>query len=170
MKGVSLCSDVHHLPFRENSIDTVQCMQLSEHVEDPRKMVLEVYKALKPEGEVFLTVPFMYPYHEAPIDLNRWTLEGLNNLMEGFTPIQVGVLGGPTATLVEALHGWLSILFSFNSDKFYQVVYLILLPFLKPFKIIDRIFLNKYNSSHRLATMLYFYGKKMQRPSSDNDQ
>ena len=170
MKGVSLCSDVHDLPFRENSIDVVQCMQLSEHVEDPRKMALEIYKALKPEGEVYLTVPFMYPYHEAPIDLSRWTQEGLKNLMKEFTPIQVGVLGGPTATLVEALHGWLSILFSFNSDKLYQVVYLLLLPFLKPFKIIDRIFLNKYNSSHRMATMFYFYGKKMQKPSSDNDQ
>lgn len=162
MKGVSLCSDVHHLPFRENSVDAVQCMQLSEHVEDPRRMALEIYKALKPEGEVFLTVPFMYPYHEAPIDLSRWTQEGLKNLMEEFTPIQIGVLGGPTATLVEALHSWLSILFSFNSDKLYQINYLLLLPFLKPFKIIDRILLNKYRSSHRSAAMFYFYGKKPQ--------
>jgi hypothetical protein len=37
MKGVLLCSDVHHLPFRENSIDAVQCMQLSEHVRTPEK-------------------------------------------------------------------------------------------------------------------------------------
>ena len=35
MKGVSLCSDVHDLPFRENSIDALQCMQLSEQFEDP---------------------------------------------------------------------------------------------------------------------------------------
>ena len=170
MQGVSLCSDVQHLPFRENSIDTVQCMQLSEHVEDPRKMALEVYKALKPEGEVFLTVPFMYPYHEAPIDLSRWTQEGLKELMKDYTPIKIGVLGGPTATLVEALHGWLSILFSFNSDKLYQVIYLLLLPILKPFKIIDRVLLNKYNSSHRLAAMLYFYGQKPRDFSSDTDK
>ena len=45
-------------------------MQLSEHVKGPRKLALEVYKALKFEGEVFLMVPFMYPYHEARIDLN----------------------------------------------------------------------------------------------------
>ena len=119
---------------------------------------------------MFITVSFIYPYHEARIDLFRWTQEGLKNLMKEFTPIQVGVLGGPTATLVESLHGWLSILFSFNSDKLYQVVYLLLLPFLKPFKIIDRFFLNKYSSSHRLAAMFYFYGKKTQRPSSDNYQ
>lgn len=170
MKGVSLCADVHHLPFRENSIDAVQCMQLSEHVEDPGRMAAEIFKALKPGGEVFLTAPFMYPYHEAPIDLNRWTQEGLKSLMKEFTSIQVGVLGGPTATLIEALHGWLSILFSFNSDKLYQIVYLLLLPFLKPFKIIDRILLNKYKSSHRLAAMFYFYGKKEKIFSPDCGQ
>mgnify|MGYP002629199630 CR=1 FL=1 len=170
MKGVSLCADVHHLPFRENSVDAVQCMQLAEHVDDPRQMASEICRALKPEGEVFLTVPFMYPYHEAPIDLNRWTQEGLKNLMQGFTPIQAGVLGGPTATLVEALHGWLSILFSFNSDKLCQINYLLFLPFLKPFKIIDRILLNKYSSSHRLAAMFYFYGKKKERLSSNTSQ
>jgi SAM-dependent methyltransferase len=170
MRGVSLCSDVHHLPFRENSVDALQCMQLSEHVKDPRRMALEIHKALKPEGEVFLTVPFMYPYHEAPIDLSRWTQEGLMNLMKEFTPLQVGVLGGPTATLIEALHGWLAILLSFNSDKLYQVNYLLLLPLLKPFKIIDRIFLNKFSSSHRLAAMFYFYGKKKQRLSSETNQ
>jgi len=35
-----------------------------------------------------------------------------------------------------------------------------LLPFLKPFKIIDRLILNRYSSSHRLAAVVYFYGKK----------
>jgi len=160
LRGVSLLADVHHLPFLRKSIDAVQCMQLIEHVKNPERMIGEIHDALKLGGEVFLTAPFMYPYHEAPIDLNRWSQEGLRSLMKEFSPIQMGVLGGPTATLVEAFHGWLSILFSFNSDKLYQTIYLLLLPFLKPLKIIDRIFLNKYSSSHRLAAMVYFYGKK----------
>jgi SAM-dependent methyltransferase len=160
LRGVSLRADVHHLPFRGKSIDAVQCMQLIEHVKSPEEMIAAIHDALKPGGEVFLTAPFMYPYHEAPIDLNRWTQEGLRALMKEFSPIQIGVLGGPTATLVEAFHGWLSILFSFNSDKLYQANYLLLLPFLKPLKIIDRVLLNKYSSAHRLAAMVYFYGKK----------
>jgi SAM-dependent methyltransferase len=160
LRGVSLRADVHHLPFREKSIDAVQCMQLLEHVKSPERMIAALHEALKPGGEVFLTAPFMYPYHEAPIDLNRWTQEGLRCLMKEFSLIQIGVLGGPTATLVEAFHGWLSILFSFNSDKLYQFNYLLLLPFLKPFKIIDKVLLNKYSSSHRLAAMIYFYGTK----------
>ena len=160
LRGVSLLADAHHIPFLGKSIDAVQCMQLIEHVKNPERMIGEIHDALKPGGEIFLTAPFMYPYHEAPIDLNRWSQEGLRSLMKEFSPIQMGVLGGPTATLVEAFHGWLSILFSFNSDKLYQTIYLLLLPFLKPLKIIDRVFLNKYSSSHRLAAMVYFYGKK----------
>jgi hypothetical protein len=52
-------------------------MQLSKNIKDPRKLASEVYKALKFEGEVFLTVPFMSPYHEARIDLNLWTQKEL---------------------------------------------------------------------------------------------
>jgi hypothetical protein len=36
-----------------------------------------------------------------------------------FTPIQIGVLVGLTANLVEALNGLLPILLSFNSDRLY---------------------------------------------------
>ena len=54
-----------------------------------------------------------------------------------FTPIQIGVLGGLTNNLVEALNGSISMFLSFNSDRLCQVVCLILLPLLKPFKIID---------------------------------
>jgi len=50
-------------------------MQLIEHVKNPERMIGEIHDALKPGGEVFLTAPFMYPYHEAPIDLNRWRQE-----------------------------------------------------------------------------------------------
>ena len=135
-------------------------MQLAEHVSDPGQMIGEIYRALKPGGKDFVRAPFMYPYHEAPIDSNRWSLEGLRSLMKEFTPIRIGVLGGPTATLIEAFHGWLFILFSFNSDKLYQVIYLLFLPFLKPIKIIDRLILNRYNSSHRMASLVYFHGKK----------
>jgi hypothetical protein len=115
-------------------------MQLSEHVKDPQKLVLEVYKALKFEGEVFLTVPFMYPYNEARIDLIRWTQEELKNLMIEFTPIRVGILVGLTTNFVEALNGWMSFFLTFNSDRLCQVVCLILLPLLKSFQIIDRFF------------------------------
>ena len=160
LNGVSLRADVHQLPFKRSSIDTVQCMQVVEHVSDPGQVIGEIHSALKPGGEIFVTAPFTYPYHEAPIDLNRWSLDGLSNLMKEFTPIRIGVLGGPTATLIEAFHGWLSILFSFNSDKLYQIIYLLLLPFLKPFKIIDRLVLNRYSSAHRMASMVYFHGKK----------
>ena len=160
LPGVKLCADVHCLPIQKNSVDTIQCMNLIEHVEDPQAMIDETHRVMKPGGEVYVIAPFMHPYHEAPIDFNRWTDEGLRQIMKKFSAIKVGVLGGPTAALVEVLHGWFSILFSFNSEKMYQFVYLLLLPFMKPLKVIDRILLNKYRSSYRIANFLYFYGRK----------
>ena len=135
-------------------------MQLLEHVEDPHKLVDEAWRILKPGGEIFLSAPSMYPFHEALIDLNRWTKDGLRHIMKDFRPVKTGVLGGPTAVLIEALHGWLSILFSFNSERVYQLVHLFLLPIFQPFKMLDLILLNKYRSSYRVATALFFYGKK----------
>jgi SAM-dependent methyltransferase len=158
--GVTLCADVHSLPIRENSVDAVCCMQLLEHVVDPHKVVDEAWRVLKPGGEIFLSAPFMYPFHEAPIDLNRWTKNGLRHIMKDFHLVNIGVLGGPTAALIEVFHGWLSILLSFNSERVYQLVHLFLLPIFQPFKMLDLILLNKYRSSYRVATALFFYGKK----------
>lgn len=161
LSGVHLCADALRLPFKENSIDALLCEQLIEHIQDPQRMVDEFYRVLKPGGEIYITAPFMYPFHEAPIDLNRWTLDGFKNTMSDFSTRKAGVLGGPTATLVEAFHGWLAILLSFNSDKAYQILYLLFLPFLKPFKLLDLVLLNKFESSHRLAAMLYYHGEKL---------
>lgn len=160
LPGVKLRADAHCLPIHENSVDTIQCMNLIEHIADPQTMIDETYRVIKPGGEIYIMVPFIHPYHEAPIDCNRWTDEGLRQIMQKFSAIKVGVLGGPTAALIEVFHVWLSILFSFNSEKMCQVVYLLLLPFVKPFKVIDRILLNKYRTSHRIANFLYFYGRK----------
>jgi hypothetical protein len=77
---------------------------------------------LKLGGEVFLTVPFMCPEHEAPIYLNRWSQEGLTNLIRDLVPIRAGDIGGSFNSRVATLDGWLTILFSFNSEKEYQVI------------------------------------------------
>ena len=57
-----------------------------------------------------------------------------------FTPIQVGLLVGSTNNFVEALNGSISMFLSLNSDRLCQVVCLLLLRLLKPFKIIDQFY------------------------------
>jgi 2-polyprenyl-6-hydroxyphenyl methylase/3-demethylubiquinone-9 3-methyltransferase len=48
-----LCADVTKLPFEDKSFDVVSAMDLLEHVEDPRKVIAEASRLLRPQGLFF---------------------------------------------------------------------------------------------------------------------
>jgi ubiquinone/menaquinone biosynthesis C-methylase UbiE len=45
-----------HLPLRNASYDIVVCWDVIEHVQDPQAMLREIYRILKPNGHLLLTV------------------------------------------------------------------------------------------------------------------
>lgn len=45
------------LPFAPDYFDTVTCLDVIEHVFDPRVLIKEIQRVLKPEGEGFITFP-----------------------------------------------------------------------------------------------------------------
>jgi SAM-dependent methyltransferase len=50
--------DVQNLSFTDNRFDIVLSNDVLEHVADPLRSLEEVYRVLRPRGELFLTVPF----------------------------------------------------------------------------------------------------------------
>jgi len=54
-------------------------------------MLNEAHRILKPEGRVFITVPWQWVIHEAPYDFFRYTPYGLKYLLEkaGFVDVVV---------------------------------------------------------------------------------
>ncbi len=52
---VDVLADIHHLPFRDNSFTQVVCTEVLEHVEDPRRGLLECLRVAK--DRVIVTVP-----------------------------------------------------------------------------------------------------------------
>ena len=67
-----VCADALHLPFADAAFDFVFCASLVEHVPDPPQMLREVWRALKPGGQCYLSFPPFYsprgghqfsPYH-----------------------------------------------------------------------------------------------------------
>jgi len=69
--------DACELPFVDASIDTVLLLEVLEHVADARPVLAEIARVLKPDGLLLISVPFLYPLHDAPHDYRRFTEIGL---------------------------------------------------------------------------------------------
>ncbi len=81
---VDLVADVTRgLPDRLNGqFDSVLCMEVLEHVYHPRALLLAAIRALKPGGQCVLSAPSPgYPYHEAPVDVWRYTEDDFRDLL-----------------------------------------------------------------------------------------
>ena len=70
------------LPFRDNSFDTVVCTEVLEHTQDPFRAIRELSRLLTRDGHLLLSVPFLYPVHEAPHDYWRLTPHGLEAMLQ----------------------------------------------------------------------------------------
>lgn len=70
------------LPFADASIDHVSCLEVLEHVPDPANVIAEVARVLRPGGMLWLSMPFLYPVHDAPHDFQRYTAFGLRRDLE----------------------------------------------------------------------------------------
>lgn len=74
--------DGQTFPFPDQSFDGVICNQVLEHVFTPDRFLQEISRALKPEGTLLLTVPFVWDEHEQPWDYARYSSFGLKSLLE----------------------------------------------------------------------------------------
>ena len=157
--NVDIIADVHHLPFKSNSVGGVISVAMLEHVENPQSVVAEMHRVIKHDGYIYALVPFIFGYHSAPSDYYRWTSEGIKKLFGSFAEIEIGVVSGPTCSLLIILQEWLSMLFSFQNKYIYQVLYPVFMIILAPFKILD-FYLIKHPEASKTAATFYYIGQK----------
>jgi SAM-dependent methyltransferase len=81
--------DAHALPFADEAFPMVMCVEVLEHVLDPRQVARELSRVLAPGGKLILTTRFMYPLHEAPHDNWRFTEFVLRDIFAGFDDVTV---------------------------------------------------------------------------------
>lgn len=92
-----LIADAHRLPFAAGSFDGVLIQAVLEHVLEPRTVVDEIHRVLKPTGIVYAETPFMQHVHEGPYDFTRFTESGHRWLFKDFERISSGsILGAGT--------------------------------------------------------------------------
>lgn len=74
-------ADAQKLPFSDECIDTLLLLDVLEHLPDPVLAIKEIRRVLKAEGRCIISIPFMYPLHDAPLDFQRLTRYGLKKMM-----------------------------------------------------------------------------------------
>jgi len=90
-----LVCDGHDLPFADATFDAVVCQAVLEHVLDPPRVVAEMRRVLKPDGLLYVEIPFMQQVHEGAHDLTRYTYVGLRRLLRDFDEVAAGPVCGP---------------------------------------------------------------------------
>lgn len=83
--------DLAAIPVPSERYDLVLCTQVLEHVSDPKEMLAELFRVLKPGGVLYASAPLFYEEHEAPYDYFRYTRFGLRYVLES-VGFQVGQL------------------------------------------------------------------------------
>lgn len=158
---VDVIADAHQLPFRKSAFQGIICQAVLEHTQEPEKVVVEMDRVLDKDGILYVEVPFLQGYHPSPTDYHRFTLEGIHQLFSGFLPIDSGVCVGPSSALSWILREFLSALFTgFSERRRLREIALFVFGWLTfPIKYLDFI-LAKKAGAHRIASGLYFFGKK----------
>lgn len=72
-----LFGDACQLPLRDACMDGVMVFEVLEHVPYPSTALIEIARVLRPGGVLLLSVPFLYPIHNAPYDFHRFTKHAL---------------------------------------------------------------------------------------------
>jgi SAM-dependent methyltransferase len=79
-RGVGLVGSAYALPFSNQSFGNVLCLSVLEHLEEPKAALSEMRRVLRADGRILVSVPFLFPIHEAPRDYWRFTRYGLERL------------------------------------------------------------------------------------------
>jgi len=96
------------------TFDLIIAEQVLEHVRRPDLALQNMRGMLRNGGAVLITTPFLIQYHPIPLDLWRWTADGMRALLEdqGIEVIDANSWGNK-ACVVENFDSWLD----YDPDK-----------------------------------------------------
>jgi SAM-dependent methyltransferase len=66
----------------DDCFGSIVCTEVLEHVRRPEAAARTLLRVTRPGGRLFASVPWIYPFHPTPLDLRRFTQQGLGLLLE----------------------------------------------------------------------------------------
>ncbi len=107
-KNIDVRADAARLPVRPNSFEWVLCSEVLEHVEEPLRVVAEIFRVLRPGGNAVITVPFLFRLHADPVDIGRYTHWFWRQQLEkiGFRQITIEKQDLFWSVMVDMLREW----------------------------------------------------------------
>lgn len=145
---VDVYYDGKHLPFDDESFDSLFCSEVVEHVFEPDMILPEIRRVLRPGAKALITVPFAWNEHEMPFDYARYTSTGIQHLLEknGFNVIEIKKSGN----FARAMFQLWALYFFELFKKFGKTGYIVSLLFVAPINIVGGIVLLLFPKDHSL--------------------
>ena len=157
--GVDIVADGMSVPLPDGSVSRIVSNTVLEHVANPKAAIDEMHRLLPVGGFVYICVPFLYQFHTSPNDFQRWTHEGLRELMKDFTIVEIGVRAGPFSALTVTLCYICATIFSFGSKKLYWILVNVFMVVFFPIKFLDILF-NHWPNAINMSAIIYCVAKK----------
>ena len=89
IKGrLDIICDARQLPLKNNSVGTIVCSEVLEHIAETKLVVAEMHRILIDEGLGIITTPFFFPIHAFPKDFYRFTPDGLKHILRDFKNVE----------------------------------------------------------------------------------
>lgn len=121
------------LPFENDSMDNIFLFNAIYIIKDPEKLMLEINRVLKNDGNLFIASPFIFNEAPEPDDYLRFTSQGLDRLLKraGFNNFQIISIG---ERFTAGIHLWHSFFF-FNFIRLIAFSFALLFDKFIPVKI-----------------------------------
>lgn len=119
-KNVDAFFDGQRIPYGDGSFDAVIVTEVLEHAEDPEALIREINRVLKADGQLLVTMPFVWDEHEQPYDFRRFTSFEHRRLLErsGFAVTSLKKTTGVFASCAQLTSAFLIEAFAGLLDRF----------------------------------------------------